>query len=254
MIKKLINLWQYYWHRRSGNTFLDHLRSKGVRVGKGTLAKAPLTINIDITRPELLEIGSNVLIHKYTTILTHDYASRVFVNLYGEFIPSHGKIKIGNNVWFGQHCTVLKGVTIGDNCIIGYGCTIMKDIPSNSVAVGTPAKVICTIEEYFNKRKQFYINELFEYAYELERRKGRELQPADFPDDYPAFVDSRNVQTYKFPYKVVFTDHMLFNKWLEVHRAPFNGFDEFMVAYKSYKLKYVTPPSQKVKAYYRTAA
>ena len=145
-----------------------------------------MTINVDITRPELLEIGSNVLIHKNTTILTHDYASRVFVNLYGEFIPSHGKIKIGNNVWFGQHCTVLKGVTIGDNCIIGYGSTVMKDIPANSVAAGTPAKVICTIEEYFNKRKQVYVNELFEYAYELERRKGRALQPADFPDDLRA--------------------------------------------------------------------
>ena len=44
---------------------------------------------------------------------------------------------------------MLKGVTIGDNCIIGYGSTVMKDIPANSVAVGTPTKVICTIEEYF---------------------------------------------------------------------------------------------------------
>lgn len=57
---------------------------------------------------------------------------------------------------------MLKGVTIGDNCIIGYGSTVMKDIPANSVAVGTPTKVICTIEEYFNKRKQVYVNELFE--------------------------------------------------------------------------------------------
>lgn len=50
--------------------------------------------------------------------MTHDFASYVFVNKYNEFIPSHGKVKIGNNVWFGMNCTVLKGVTIGDNCIL----------------------------------------------------------------------------------------------------------------------------------------
>ena len=144
MIKKLINLCQYYWHRRSGNAFLDYLRNKGVIIGKGTLAKAPLTINIDITRPELLEIGSNVLIHKNTTILTHDYASRVFVNLYGEFIPSHGKIKIGNNVWFGQHCTVLKGVTIGDGSIVAANAVVTKDVPANCIVAGNPAKIVKT--------------------------------------------------------------------------------------------------------------
>lgn len=40
MIKKVLKLLQYYWHRRSGNAFWVYLRSKGVIIGKGTLAKA----------------------------------------------------------------------------------------------------------------------------------------------------------------------------------------------------------------------
>lgn len=51
-------------------------------------------------------------------------------------------IKVGNNVWIGGNTLVLPGVTIGDNVVIGAGSVVNKDIPSNSVAVGNPCKVI----------------------------------------------------------------------------------------------------------------
>lgn len=54
-------------------------------------------------------------------------------------------IKVGNNVWIGGNTVVLPGVTIGDNVVIGAGSVVNKDIPSNSVAVGNPCKVIKSI-------------------------------------------------------------------------------------------------------------
>ena len=51
-------------------------------------------------------------------------------------------IEVGNNVWIGGNVVVLPGVTIGDNVVIGAGSIVTKDIPSNSVAVGNPCKVI----------------------------------------------------------------------------------------------------------------
>ena len=51
-------------------------------------------------------------------------------------------ITVGNDVWIGAHVCVLPGVTIGDNCVIGAGSVVTKDIPSGSVAVGNPCKVI----------------------------------------------------------------------------------------------------------------
>ena len=54
-------------------------------------------------------------------------------------------INIGNNVWIGGNVTVLSGVNIGDNVVIGAGSTVVGDIPSNSVAVGNPCKVIRTL-------------------------------------------------------------------------------------------------------------
>lgn len=54
-------------------------------------------------------------------------------------------VTIGNNVWIGGSVTILPGVTIGDNATIGAGSVVTRDIPSNSIAVGNPCKVIKTI-------------------------------------------------------------------------------------------------------------
>ena len=51
-------------------------------------------------------------------------------------------VTIGNNCWIGGSVTILPGVTIGDNVTIGAGSVVVKDIPSNSIAVGNPARVV----------------------------------------------------------------------------------------------------------------
>lgn len=51
-------------------------------------------------------------------------------------------VVIGHNVWIGGSVTILPGVTIGDNVTIGAGSVVTHDIPSNSVAVGNPCKVV----------------------------------------------------------------------------------------------------------------
>lgn len=56
-------------------------------------------------------------------------------------------ITVGNNVWIGAGVQVMPGVTIGDNVVIGGGSVVVKDIPSDSVAVGNPCKVVRKITE-----------------------------------------------------------------------------------------------------------
>ena len=51
-------------------------------------------------------------------------------------------VTIGNNVWIGGGVIILPGVTIGDNVVIGAGSVVTKDIPSNTVAVGNPCRVV----------------------------------------------------------------------------------------------------------------
>ena len=54
-------------------------------------------------------------------------------------------VTIGHSVWIGGSVAILPGVTIGDNVTIGAGSVIVGDIPSNTVAVGNPCKVIKNI-------------------------------------------------------------------------------------------------------------
>ena len=56
-------------------------------------------------------------------------------------------ITIGKDCWLGGGVVVLPGVTIGDGVTIGAASVVTKDIPSRTVAVGNPARVIKKIEE-----------------------------------------------------------------------------------------------------------
>lgn len=173
-----------------------------------------------------MEIGKHVFLHRGTKIFTHDWASWCFIYSHNEFIPSHGKIILGNNIWLGENVTILKGVTIGDNVIIGLGSIVTKSIPSNSVAVGAPAKVVCSYGEYLEKRRQEYVDEAKEYAQAIIK-SGRKPTAADFYDDYPVFVDGTNCEKYNYPYSNIFSPEQ-FGRWKATHNAPFHGFEDFL--------------------------
>ena len=89
-----------------------------------------------------IEIGDGSLIGHNTTIATlnHDFNPDKRANLH----PS--PVKIGKNVWIGSDCTILPGVEIGDGAVIGAGSIVTKSVPANSIAVGSPARVIKQIE------------------------------------------------------------------------------------------------------------
>ena len=53
----------------------------------------------------------------------------------------------GNNCWIAGNVTICGGVTIGDGCVIGAGSVVTRDIPSNSLAVGVPCRVLREITE-----------------------------------------------------------------------------------------------------------
>lgn len=227
MLKKIINKLYKWYYTSSSDKYIKHLKSKRVKIGKGTFVLDPKHIQIDITRPELLEIGENVFLHRGTIILTHDWASWCFVNSDAKFYPSHGRVKIGNNVWLGENVTILKGVTIGNNVIIGLGAIVTRDIPSNSIAIGSPAKVIGSYDDYMERRSKLYIDEAIDYARAI-LDSGREPQIDDFYDDYPCFVNGGNYMNYDYPYKRIFRCEELFEVWKRNHKSVFKNFDDFI--------------------------
>jgi len=90
-----------------------------------------------------LSIGAHTLIAGgcYIGGLQHIFDDRdeLIIN---QGVDDRGGVRIGKDCWLGAHVVVNDGVTIGDGCIIGSGAVVTKDIPSYSIAVGTPAKVV----------------------------------------------------------------------------------------------------------------
>ena len=121
-------------------------------MGENCYIFEPKSVNIDLFRPWLLSIGNNVVICAKTTILTHDYSHTVLCTKYGQNIGDAKPVSIGNNVFIGIGTMIVMGTEIGDNVIIGAQSVVHGKIPDNCVVAGNPAKVICTLEEYYNKR------------------------------------------------------------------------------------------------------
>ena len=166
--------------------FINFLRKKGVTVGEGTMFFG--SVEIDLTRPCLIEIGKNCVLTDGVRLLTHGFEWVVLKNIYHEVLASSGKIVIEDNVFIGNNSMILKGVRIGKNTIIGAASLVTHNIPPNSVAMGSPCKVKMSISEYYEKRKIEYIKEAKLYALEIYRKTKQIPKLEDFGEEFPLFL------------------------------------------------------------------
>ena len=101
----------------------------------------------------LIQIGNRVTLAPRVHILAHDASTK---RILGYTVI--GKVIIGNDVFIGANSIVLPNVTIGNKVIIGAGSVVTHSIPDNSIAIGNPAKVIGTYEDYCTKRNNQFSN------------------------------------------------------------------------------------------------
>lgn len=169
-IKKIIKKFLYP-NKYSSDAYIDYLRKKGIQVGKGCIIYSPNRTDIDIQRPHMLKIGDYVRITSGVTIIAHDYSRSVLCNLsqYGN-VGEADDISIGNNVFIGVNSIILMGTHIGENCIIGAGSVVSGFFEDNVVIAGNPARVICTLDTFYKKRKQREILSAKEYVRQWKSR------------------------------------------------------------------------------------
>ncbi len=105
------------------------------------------------TEPWLITLGDNVYLTNGVRFICHDGGTLLFRHLVSD-LEITKPIRLGDNVYVGNNVMFLPGSSVGSNVIIGAGAVVSGSIPSNSVAVGVPAKVIKTADEYFEKIKK----------------------------------------------------------------------------------------------------
>ena len=157
-------------YRLRGEYTTEKLISMGMKVGKnfGRLNG----VILDPSHCWLIEIGDDVTLAPRVHILCHDASTKTFMNY-----TKIGNVTIGNRVFIGAESVILPGVTIGNDVVIGANSTVTHNIPSNSVAVGSPARVICTLEEYIQKEKErMKSTPVYDESYTLRKDISMELR------------------------------------------------------------------------------
>lgn len=135
------------WIKRivQGTVTVEELRKHGAVIGNNV----ELWSNkIDKGHAFLLQIGNNVTISD-ARILLHDGSTQIFLGY-----SKVGKVVIGDNVFIGADAIILPGTKIGSNVVIGAGAVVKGEIPSDSVVVGVPGRVVCSCTDYVEKNRK----------------------------------------------------------------------------------------------------
>lgn len=159
---------------------ISYAKSLGVTLGENVRFYG-MRPNMFSTEPWLISIGNNVYITNGCQFVTHD-GGTLILRKDEPTLEITAPINIGNDVYIGINTTIMPGVTIGSRVIIGAGSIVTKDIPSNSVAAGVPARVIKTVDEYFDiaKRKSLGFGHL--NAREKENALKKHFKVSDYND------------------------------------------------------------------------
>jgi acetyltransferase-like isoleucine patch superfamily enzyme len=97
---------------------------------------------INPTKPVV--IGDDTGIGGHCLIFTHG----AWLNVLDGYPVTYEPVTLGRSVWLPWRVFVMPGATIGDGSVIGANSLVVGAIPPNSLAVGSPAKVIRSAPDF----------------------------------------------------------------------------------------------------------
>lgn len=131
----------------TGNIYFKGKAKIGIGAKIDVSGKLFIGSNVNITGDatiicaKKISIGNDTMIAWQSIIMDTD--QHEIYNEKKECINLNQEIQIGNNVWIGARCFILKNTVIEDGCIIGANTTLTKSFKSqNSIIAGNPPKVI----------------------------------------------------------------------------------------------------------------
>lgn len=125
------------WSKRY--TFYSVIHNTAILAKSADFAEGIQVLAGAIINPKAI-VGKNSLINT-GSIIEHDCHIGSHVHIAPGCVILGG-VNIGDNIHIGAGTVILQGTKIGDNSIIGAGSVVVNDIPRNSLAYGSPCKVI----------------------------------------------------------------------------------------------------------------
>jgi acetyltransferase-like isoleucine patch superfamily enzyme len=98
-----------------------------------------------------IRIGRDCMISSQVYVSLSDIHP-IFDRATGQRINPAASIHVGDHVWAGLRCMILKGAQVGDGAIIAAGSIVSGPVPGNAVVAGSPAR---TLRENVEWRRDF---------------------------------------------------------------------------------------------------
>ena len=112
-------------------------RLSGMQIG----SRVTIDRNVQVTRPDMVVIGSRVTIANAVSILGEITA--VHSGLEAEYgITKAARVVIEDDAYIGVKATILPGVRIGRMATVGANTLVMSDVPPYGVVLGVPGRVM----------------------------------------------------------------------------------------------------------------
>jgi acetyltransferase-like isoleucine patch superfamily enzyme len=117
--------------------------SARIRIGGGTF----LNLGVMVAAAERVDIGDHCMFANGCFITDSDHRfDDPHRPVPWQGFTTQGPTRVGDNVWCGANVVITSGVSVGERCVIGANSVVTTDIPPFSVAAGSPARVLRTIE------------------------------------------------------------------------------------------------------------
>ena len=158
----------------------------------------------------------------------------VFRQQDANFITMQDKQKktiIGDNVFLGIDSIILSGSVIGNNTIVGAGSVVNGKFPDDVVIAGNPAKVICTLEKFYDSKKKKELNDARLFAEEFYQKNNRFPTAEEFGNAFAWLYLPRNKKTideYNCYFRLNGDNYNdIINDFMN-SKASFDSYDEFL--------------------------
>jgi maltose O-acetyltransferase len=152
--------------------YIAELQRNGLSLGKDVEIVG--SFFFDPSHCYLISIGKGCTICPNVRLIAHDASTKKILGY-----TKLGRIDIGDNCFIGDSAIVLPGVTIGADCIVGAGSGVANNLPPGTGSVGSPARVIDSVERYTQRMRTFSQGKrVFDEQYfidELDDRKRKEM-------------------------------------------------------------------------------
>jgi acetyltransferase-like isoleucine patch superfamily enzyme len=96
--------------------------------------------------PTRTTVGRNVCVYSGSTV---DHDNRIEDHVFiSPGVHTAGQVIVESGAYLGPGVIVASGCRVGRGSIIGAGAVVLSDIPARSVALGTPAAVVQSVDDW----------------------------------------------------------------------------------------------------------